>query len=140
MDGIVKSHNAVPDELKALFPSAYSPGGKAGEVIGKCPRCSGNVAETPKAFSCENTRSKKCGFALFKDNRFFTTKKKAITKDVAAALLNEGRIFMSGLHSEKTGNAYNATIILDDKGEGYPNFKMEFEPKNKDSKHGKSKP
>jgi DNA topoisomerase-3 len=124
----VKAHNAVPDELKALFPSAYLAGG-SGEVIGKCPRCGGKVAETPKAFSCENTRNKKCGFALFKDNRFFTTKKKAITKDVATALLNEGRIFMSGLHSEKTGNAYNATIILDDKGEGYPSFKLEFESK-----------
>ena len=141
---IVKSHNTVPDQLKVLFPATSPQGGKAGEVIGKCPRCAGNVAETPKAFSCENTRKNsgfqtckertsdmKCGFALFKDNRFFTTKKKAITKDVAIALLNEGRIFISGLHSEKTGNAYNATIILDDKGEGYPSFKMEFESKGK---------
>jgi hypothetical protein len=34
---------------------------------------------------------------------------------------------MSGLHSEKTGKQYNATIILEDSGEGYPSFKMEFE-------------
>ena len=130
---MVKTHNTVPDELKALFPST-SPNSGNGEVIGKCVRCGGNVAETLKAFSCENTRNKKCGFALFKDNRFFTTKKKTITKDVATALLNEGRIFMSGLHSEKTGKAYNATVILDDKGEGYPTFKMEFEPNGKGAK------
>ena len=79
-------------------------------------------------------------FCVIQGQQVFYNQKKAITKDIAAALLNDGRIFMSGLHSEKTGNAYNATIILDDKGEGYPNFKMEFEPKNKDSKHGKSKP
>ena len=103
VDGIVKSHNTVPDELKALFPSASPHGGKAGEVIGKCPRCSGNIAETPKAFSCENTRNKKCSFALFKDNRFFTTKKKTITKDIAAALLNERRILCRGFIPKKPG-------------------------------------
>ena len=131
---IVKSHNTVPDELKALFPSSFSHGGKTGEVIGKCPRCSGNVAETPRAFSCENTRDKKCGFVLFKDNRFFTAKRKTITKDIAAALLNEERVFMTGLHSKKTGKAYNATIILDYKGEGYPSFSMEFESNGKGAK------
>ena len=40
-------------------------------------------------------------FALWKDNRFFSSKKKSITKSVAAALLKEGRISMSGLYSEK---------------------------------------
>jgi DNA topoisomerase-3 len=36
---------------------------------------------------------------------------------------------MQGLHSEKTGKPYNAIIILDNTGEGYPNFKMEFDKK-----------
>jgi DNA topoisomerase-3 len=36
---------------------------------------------------------------------------------------------MTGLMSEKTGKPYNAMIILDDKGEGYTGFRMEFEQK-----------
>lgn len=120
VDGIIKTYNSPSEEHKALFPSDR----KSGEVVGKCPRCGSDVTEAPKGFFCEN---KSCKFGLFKDNKFFTAKKKKLTKDTAAALLTEGRIFMSGLHSEKTGKQYNATIILEDSGEGYPSFKMEFE-------------
>lgn len=47
-------------------------------------------------------------------------------KSVAAALLKEGRISMSGLYSEKTGKTYDAEVILDDTGGKYVNFKLEF--------------
>ena len=56
----------------------------------------------------------------------FPVKKKSITKSVAAALLKEGRISMSGLYSEKTGKTYDAEVILDDTGGKYVNFKLEF--------------
>jgi len=119
----IKSHSSVPNELKSLFPSNLQ---QAGEAIGKCPRCGGSVTDLPKGFFCEN---KSCKFALWRNNRFFESKKKQLTKDVAIALLTKGRVFMSGLFSEKTQKKYNATIILDDNGDGYPNFKMEFENK-----------
>jgi DNA topoisomerase-3 len=119
----VRTYNCVPDEHKSLFPNAGR--GQAGEVIGKCSRCGGDVVENNKAFSC----NQKCGFALFKDSKFFTAKKKKLTKDIAKTLLAEGRVFMSGLHSGKTGKTYSATIILDDKGGGFPGFRMEFEKK-----------
>lgn len=125
--GLVKTHNTASDEGKALFPSNR----QSGEVIGKCPRCKNDITEAPKGFFCTN---KSCKFGLFKDSKFFTAKKKTLTKATAKTLLSEGRIFMSGLHSEKTGKSYNATIILDDKGEGYPGFRMEFENK-KGAKH-----
>lgn len=118
--GLVKIHHSVPEENKALFPSDR----KKGETVGVCPRCGCNVTEAPKGFFCENQA---CKFALWKDSKFFTAKKKTLTKEIAKTLLAEGRIFMSGLHSEKSGKPYNATIILDDKGEGYVGFKMEFE-------------
>jgi len=121
----VKTHNAVPDELKALFPSNNLQAG-SGEVIGKCPRCTGDITESPKGFFCSD---KACKFAFWRNNKFFEAKKKTLTKEIAVALLTEGRIFMSGLYSEKTGKTYNATVILDDKGEGYPGFRMEFEQK-----------
>ena len=119
--------NIVSDELKTLFPSNRPQGiGGAGEVIGKCPRdgCDGNITETPKGFFCEN---KTCKFAFFKESKFFTTKRVTLTKDIVIALLTEGRIFLKGLYSEKSGKTYNAIIILDDSGEGYPSFKMEFD-------------
>lgn len=117
----VKSYHSVSDEQKALFGA----GQESGESVGKCPRCSGNIFENSKAFSCD----KKCGFALFKDSKFWSAKKKKLTKDIAAALLTKGRVFLSGLHSEKSGKSYSATIILEDSGTGYPNFRMEFDNK-----------
>jgi DNA topoisomerase-3 len=121
----VKTNNTVADELKALFPST-NPQGGSGEIIGKCPRCKNDITESAKGFFCSD---KACKFAFWRNNKFFEAKKKTLTKEIAVALLTEGRIFMSGLHSEKTNKTYNATVILDDKGEGYPNFKMEFEQK-----------
>ena len=119
---IVKTHTAPSNEHKELFPCNK----QAGEIIGMCPRCGNNVTERQKGFFCEN---KACKFGLFRDNKFFTSKKKTITKEIAKTLLAEGRIFMSGLMSEKTGKLYNATILLDDTGDGYTGFKMEFEQK-----------
>ena len=118
----VAENKNVPDDKKSLFASSSQ---ESGEVIGKCPRCGNDISETRKAFSCVN---RGCKYALWKDSKFFTAKKKKLTKAIAIALITEGRIFMSGLHSEKTGKPYNATIILvDDKPDSYPSFSMEFE-------------
>lgn len=126
MDGIaamlrelMKTYAPVKD-AEVLFPSGR-------EVIGKCPRCGGDVAESEKGFFCENND---CRFGLWKDNKFFSVKKKALTKAVAAALLKHGRIKLTGLYSEKTGKTYDATVILEDTGERV-NFKLEFEKEAK---------
>ena len=97
-----------------------------GEAVGACPRCGGTVYEDKKGFFCDN---RDCAFALWKDNKFFSGKKKSITKSVAAALLKEGRVSMSGLYSEKTGKTYDAVVLLDDTGGKYVNFKLEFPAK-----------
>ena len=115
----VKTYNTATDEGKALFTSNR----KQGEIIGKCPRCGADVSEAAKGFFCGNQA---CKFGLFKDNKFFTAKKKTITKKIAATLLNDGRVFIPDLMSEKTGKPYGATVILDDKGEGYVFFRLEF--------------
>jgi len=101
-------------------------GASSGEILGKCPRCGNGVVENKATFSCLN---RDCKFAIWKDSKFFTAKKKKLTKDITIALINEGRIFMSGLHSEKTGKTYNATIILNSGGEGFPTYTMEYEKK-----------
>ena len=117
---LVKEHTAPEERFVDLFPSSR---GTTHEAVGVCPRCGAPVYEGKKGFFCDN---RECSFALWKDNRFFSSKKKSITKSVAAALLKEGRISMSGLYSEKTGKTYDAEVILDDTGGKYVNFKLEF--------------
>ena len=112
--------NAQPvQESHVLFPDER-------QNIGTCPRCGSAVVEGKKGFTCSN---RECAFALWKENRFFTAKRKTLTASIAAALLKEGRIFVKGLYSEKTGKSYDATIVLDDTGEQYVNFKLDFSPK-----------
>lgn len=128
MDGIAKlvrdliQQNSAPN---SAYLSLFGKN-KAGkhEAIGTCPRCGGAVLEGKKGFFCEN---KACSFALWKSNHFFSSKKKTITKTIAAALLKEGRVFISGLYSEKTGKTYDAVVVMDDTGDKYVNFKLEFE-------------
>lgn len=117
---LVKNHAAPEERFAGLFPDAK---GNGREAVGTCPRCGGTVYEGKKGFFCDN---RDCSFALWKDNKFFFSKKKTITKSVAAALLKEGRVSISGLYSEKTGKNYDAVVILDDTGGKYVNFKLEF--------------
>ncbi len=117
---LVEKHTAPEERFKSLFPEAEN---SRGDAVGACPRCGGAVMERKKGYFCE---SRDCGFALWKDNRFFTAKKKKLTKAVVSALLKEGRVSMSGLYSEKTGRTYDAVIVLDDTGGKYVNFKLEF--------------
>ena len=120
---LVKEHTAPEERFAGLFPNAK---GNGREAVGTCPRCGGTVYEGKKGFFCDN---RDCSFALWKENKFFSNKKKTITKSVAAALLKEGRVSMSGLYSEKTGKTYDAVVILDDTGDKYLNFKLEFPAK-----------
>jgi DNA topoisomerase-3 len=112
---LIKTYTPVKG-AEVLFPSGR-------EIIGKCPRCGGSVSESKKGFFCENDG---CRFGLWKDNRFFSAKKKALTKAVAAALLKDGGVRLTGCYSEKTGKTYDATVILEDTGERV-NFKLEFD-------------
>ena len=120
---LVKEHTSPEERFTGLFPDAKNNGR---EAVGTCPRCGGTVYEGKKGFFCDN---RDCAFALWKDNKFFSGKKKSITKSVAAALLKEGRVSMSGLYSEKTGKTYDAVVLLDDTGRKYVNFKLEFPAK-----------
>lgn len=118
IESLVKTYEVIKG-TENLFPSD-----KKG--MGNCPRCGGNVIENRKGFCCEN---RDCGFALWKENNFFTKKKKTLTKNIAIKLLKDGRIKLTGCYSEKTGKTYDAIVILDDSGGKYVNFKMEFPTK-----------
>lgn len=97
------------------------------DVIGKCPRCGGHVTESKLGFFCERSD---CRFGLWKDNKFFSSKRAALNKKAAAALLANGRVHMNKLYSEKTGKEYEADVVLVDTGEAI-RFKLEFDNNNK---------
>lgn len=96
------------------------------ESMGKCPRCGGAVTENKKGFCCNN---KACGFAIWKENRFFTAKKKTVTKAIVRSLLENGKVPLTGCYSEKTGKTYDCVAVLDDTGGQFVNFTMEFAAK-----------
>lgn len=100
---------------EVLFPSDR-------QTVGPCPRCGHAVTESRRGFFCEN---RDCRFALWKDSKFFSAKKKALTKAAAASLLKDGRVRLTGCFSEKTGRTYDAVAILEDDGEK-TRYRLEF--------------
>ena len=116
---LVSDHAQVSEEGRALFVPER-------ESIGVCPRCGKPVYEGNKNFACSD---RSCGFVLWKDDRFWTSRKKVLTAKMAADLLKKGRILVKGMWSEKKGVAYDAAVLLDDTGEKYVHYKLEFQKK-----------
>ena len=130
--------SGIVDMLEALVKSyadkaalaAAAPTQTSRPIVGKCPRCGKNVVEGKKSFFCESYYDKPCcGFALWKNDRFFTGKHKELTRKTAATLLKDGRIRMTGLFSEKKGVTYDATVVMEDTGDKFVHFKLEFDKK-----------
>ena len=119
---IVSTYSCVSEDGKKLFAPEK-------EVIGTCPRCGQSVYEGKKNFACSD---RSCGFVLWKNDRFWTSRKKELTKKMATDLLKKGRTNVKGMWSEKKQTAYDAAVILCDTGGRYIDFKLEF-PKNKRS-------
>ena len=92
-------------------------------VVGRCPRCGGEVAEMQKGFFCQ---TESCKFAIWKNNKWWELKRKQPTKAIVTALLKDGCAHVTGLYSEKTGKTYDATVMLEDDGK-YANFKLAFD-------------
>ena len=93
------------------------------ESIGKCPRCGSPVYVGKGNYYCSN---KECSFCMWEDNKFFSSKKKKLTKKIAAELLDKGWCRVTGLYTPKRPQLYDAVIRLDDTGGKYVSFKMEF--------------
>ena len=102
---LIKTYSVIKG-AEVLFPSGR-------DVIGKCPRCGGDVTESKKGFFCETND---CRFGLWRDNKFLTSKKITLSKRMAATLLKSGRIPVKGIFSEKTGKSYDATLVMTDDG------------------------
>ena len=133
MDGIeamaaelVKKYSHISEDGQKLFQPEK-------ETVGLCPRCGKPVYEGKNNFACSD---RACQFVMWKNDRFWTSRRKEMTRKMAADLLKKGRTSVKGMWSEKKGSTYDAVVILDDTGGKYVNFKLEF-PKRKDGVHGK---
>ena len=122
----VSTYSHISEEGQKLFAPDK-------EVIGTCPRCGKPVYEGKSNFACSD---RSCSFVLWKNDRFWTSRKKELTKKMAADLLKKGRTAVKGMWSEKKGDTYDATVILEDTGGKFMNFKLEF-PKRKDGANGR---
>ena len=111
---LVKNYRPVSG-ADILFPSAEN-------TVGKCPRCGSPVIVRSKGYFCTN---KDCTFVLWRDSRFFTLKQKTLEKRTAQLLLEKGRAPLKGCVSSKTGNVYDAAVVLEDDGER-AHFKLVF--------------
>lgn len=133
MDGIeamaaelVRKYSHISEDGQKLFQPEK-------ETVGLCPRCGKPVYESKKNFACSD---RACQFVMWKNDRFWTSRCKEMTRKMAADLLKKGRTSVKGMWSEKKGSTYDAVVILDDTGGKYVNFKLEF-PKGKDGVNGK---
>ena len=133
MDGIeamaaelVRKYSHISEDGQKLFQPEK-------ETVGLCPRCGKPVYEGKKNFACSD---RTCQFVMWKNDRFWISRRKEMTRKMAADLLKKGLTSVKGMWSEKKGSTYDAVVILDDTGGKYVNFKLEF-PKRKDGVHGK---
>ena len=123
---MVKTYSHISEEGHKLFAPER-------ETVGLCPRCGKPVYEGKKNFYCSD---RSCRFVLWKDDRFWTSRKKELTRKMAADLLKKGRTSVRRMWSEKKGAAYDAVVVLDHTGEKYVRFKLEF-PKRKEGVNGR---
>ncbi len=105
---------------EVLFPSGRT-------VVGKCPRCGSDVTESKKGYFCERND---CRFGIWRDNRFLAGKRISLNKKVVSSLLKDGRTFISGIYSERTGKNFDANLLLRDDG-SKTSFSFEFKREGK---------
>ncbi len=113
MDGIeamirdlVGTYSQVSEDGKKLFEPDQEP-------VGSCPRCGRPVYESKNNFACSD---RGCQFVIWKNDRFWVSRRKELTKKIVAGLLKNGRASVKGMWSEKRNDTYDGTVLLDDTG------------------------
>ena len=114
IDSLVKTYEVVKD-ADVLLPSR--------SVIGRCPHCGREVVERRKGWFCD---SQDCHFALWKENAFFDSIGKKLTRGTAEKLLSSGKIRLTGCKSRRTGKTYDTTLLLETEPDGKAKFRMDF--------------
>lgn len=102
--------------------STETSGSNVKESIGFCPMCHKDICETQRSFSCID---KECSFVLWKNDRFFESKKKSLTKSMAKSLLSKGKVACKGLYSDTKKKTYDAVVVLQVE-DGKAKYSLEF--------------
>ena len=118
---LVSTYSGISAEGQKIFAPEQ-------EMIGSCPHCGKPVYEGKSNFACSD---RSCSFVLWKQDRFWASHKKELTKKMAADLLKKGRTPVKGMWSEKKGTTYDATVVLGDTDGKFVKFKIEFPKKRK---------
>lgn len=91
-------------------------------IIGNCPKCSKNILENKKAYSCSD---KECSFVIWKE-----VASKTISEKQAIELLGKGKTKLIKGFKSKEGKEFSAYLVLD------KDYKVSFEfEKNAKSKN-----
>ncbi|MBE6612214.1 MAG: DNA topoisomerase III [Ruminococcaceae bacterium] len=96
-------------EISEVFARANAPDsdGFAGDLVGKCPLCGGDVVRTRRGYGCKNYRDG-CKFTIWAT---ISGRRIAITE--ARALLTDGETEKLDGFVSKKGNPYSAKLKLD---------------------------
>lgn len=109
LDGIKEMLLSLIAEYKPLPGSeTLFPKEERKKPVGKCPRCGADVFENKKGFCCT-----KCSFAIWKNDRFFTSSKVMLTSKIVSELIKNGKVRIEKLYSPKKNKTYAATVIMD---------------------------
>lgn len=95
------------------------------KILCKCPKCGNSIAVNELSYRCANSG---CGLVLYKNNKFFETIHKKLTKTLAKDIFTKGKVSFDDLVS-KSGKTYKATIIADF-SDKYVSFKLDFTHKD----------
>ena len=113
---LVRTYKIIEDAEVLMHPTL--------EQIGICPCCGKHVVERQKGYACE---SRDCNFILWKQNRFFESLGKKMTKQIAGKLLTDGKVQLKGCKSKKTGKTYDATVLMTVDENQRASFELNFE-------------
>lgn len=112
MKFIIENANKYPLINHNIVPK------KDDNVVGKCPRCGGNIIEGNTNYFCSNWKEKQCKFIIWKKNKSPLFAKITITKSMAKKLLNN-QIIKSNNFVSKDGKKFTAAFKLKDKNSQY---------------------
>ena len=98
----------------------------SGPCLGKCPKCGGDVYETPKGYACT---SPGCKFIMWKESKLFAAIGKQLTPKIASMFLSKGRVGLKNCKSAKKGTKFDTILVADFSGD-----RVQFNFEDSDSK------
>ncbi len=128
-DAVSKAYQEVNGYFEACANVTLArnsfPHGASADALGSCPKCGSDVLERKNLYGCSN---RDCRFALWKDDKYFSSLGKKLTKTVVKNLLSKGQTSLKGCVSSKTGKTFDCVVSADFSGQ-YPKYSMRFPEK-----------